>query len=297
MSGILQAVMRDFRTYGVPPSQQAYTTAGTYSWVVPTGVTKVSIVAVGGGAGGQPGVVRTGGGAGGGLAYSNNVSVTPGESLTVTVGSGGASNTNGGNSKLARSGTSLVEAGGGLIITCSLRAGRAGRLIVGCGGGAGGPNDCTTNLVAASGAGGYSGNGGYRNSSGASVSATGGAGGSGGEGRVVCGGIAYRGGSGSGGVGILGSGSSGANGASATVTCNAVGGTGGSSGSSGGAGPSQSGIGGNGGTYGGGGGTGGYVCPCFGGISRAGGQGGGGAVRIIWPGNTRSFPSTCTGNL
>jgi hypothetical protein len=22
-----------------------------------------------------------------------------------------------------------------------------------------------------------------------------------------------------------------------------------------------------------------------------------GAVRIIWPGNTRSFPSTCTGNL
>jgi hypothetical protein len=26
----------------------------------------------------------------------------------------------------------------------------------------------------------------------------------------------------------------------------------------------------------------------------AGGQG---AVRIIWPGTTRSFPSTCTGNL
>jgi hypothetical protein len=25
--------------------------------------------------------------------------------------------------------------------------------------------------------------------------------------------------------------------------------------------------------------------------------GGAGAVRIIWPGTTRSFPSTCTGNL
>jgi hypothetical protein len=25
--------------------------------------------------------------------------------------------------------------------------------------------------------------------------------------------------------------------------------------------------------------------------------GGGGAVRIIWPGTSRSFPSTCTGNL
>jgi hypothetical protein len=27
------------------------------------------------------------------------------------------------------------------------------------------------------------------------------------------------------------------------------------------------------------------------------GNGGTGAVRIIWPGATRSFPSTCTGNL
>jgi hypothetical protein len=26
-------------------------------------------------------------------------------------------------------------------------------------------------------------------------------------------------------------------------------------------------------------------------------QGGGGAVRVIWPGTTRSFPSTNTGNL
>jgi hypothetical protein len=27
------------------------------------------------------------------------------------------------------------------------------------------------------------------------------------------------------------------------------------------------------------------------------GTGGSGAVRIIWPGNTRLFPSTCTGDL
>ena len=32
--------------------QQAYTTAGTYSWVAPSGVTSVSVVAVGSGAGG-----------------------------------------------------------------------------------------------------------------------------------------------------------------------------------------------------------------------------------------------------
>jgi hypothetical protein len=31
--------------------------------------------------------------------------------------------------------------------------------------------------------------------------------------------------------------------------------------------------------------------------SGTGGAGSGGAVRIIWPGTSRSFPSTCTGNL
>jgi hypothetical protein len=54
--------------------------------------------------------------------------------------------------------------------------------------------------------------------------------------------------------------------------------------------PNASGAG-NGGAYGGGGG-GGYA-----GGSIAGGTGKNGAVRIIWPGTTRSFPSTCTGNL
>jgi hypothetical protein len=33
---------------------------------------------------------------------------------------------------------------------------------------------------------------------------------------------------------------------------------------------------------------------CF---SQYGGNGGVGAVRIIWPGTSRSFPSTNTGNL
>jgi hypothetical protein len=43
-----------------------------------------------------------------------------------------------------------------------------------------------------------------------------------------------------------------------------------------------------GGAYGGGGGRGQY---------GAQGSGAGGAVRIIYPGTTRSFPSTCTGDL
>lgn len=49
MSGALQAVMKNQRSFGPPPGQQAYTTAGTYTWVVPTGVTSISIVAIGGG--------------------------------------------------------------------------------------------------------------------------------------------------------------------------------------------------------------------------------------------------------
>jgi hypothetical protein len=60
-----------------------------------------------------------------------------------------------------------------------------------------------------------------------------------------------------------------------------------------------------GGAYGGGGGSGGaryFVNGCYqvctnSRVFSSGGSGSGGAVRIIWPGNTRSFPSTNTGNL
>jgi hypothetical protein len=61
VSGALQAVFQNQRSFGAAPGQQAYTTAGTYSWVAPVGVTKVSVIAVGGGGGGR----NTGGGGGG----------------------------------------------------------------------------------------------------------------------------------------------------------------------------------------------------------------------------------------
>jgi hypothetical protein len=40
----------------------------------------------------------------------------------------------------------------------------------------------------------------------------------------------------------------------------------------------------------------GFYCQSAGPLST-GGSGGIGAVRVIWPGTTRSFPSTNTGNL
>ena len=57
------------------PGQQAYTTAGSYTWVAPAGVTSVSVVAVGAGGGGGAGYWAGGGGGGG---QSNDSKSTPG---------------------------------------------------------------------------------------------------------------------------------------------------------------------------------------------------------------------------
>jgi hypothetical protein len=54
-----------------PVGQQAYTTAGTYSWVAPAGVTSVSVVVVAGGGGGGGGGGT--GGVGGALRWGNNI--------------------------------------------------------------------------------------------------------------------------------------------------------------------------------------------------------------------------------
>lgn len=75
-------------------------TPGTYTFRAPPGVSNVSIVCIGGGgSGGLATYVHTdimsgrcyggGGGGGGALAYTNNVAVTPGSTLTVVVASGG----------------------------------------------------------------------------------------------------------------------------------------------------------------------------------------------------------------
>jgi hypothetical protein len=224
--------------------QQAYTTPGVYTWVAPTGVTRVSVVAVGGG----------GGRSGGGLGYKNNIFVTPGTGYTVLVGSGGNAGavTSGGVSVFCSS--SLVRGGGG-----AAGAGQGTRgTFTGDGGGNGG-----IGCFSGGGAGGYSGNGGNSKSA-AAV----GSGGGGGGCFSGCDGF------GGGGVGILG-----------------IGATGGvNQGGSGGANPTVNTCV-TGGAFGGGGS---YLFGCGFFPNKSGA---GGAVRIIWPGNTRQFPSTNTGNL
>ena len=325
-----------------PVGSQSYTTPGTYTWVAPSGVTTVSVVAVGGGGGGGasnssniPGSGGLGGGYGGGLGYKNNYSVTPGNSYTVVVGSGGSGST-GGTGTTRNSGTGGAGASGGNSYFCSTS------VVMGCGGGGGsigggsgytgsgggyggggGIKSCCGSGGSGGGAGGYSGNGGAGHGGCCYSSGNSGSGGGGGGGghNYGCG----IGAGGGGGVGIFGQGSNGGGGYGAAAYNGNDGGSGGSGGGKGGQGGTQSayilsagcgnygghggasqwgtsatsgvggggngggsslyGGGGGGGAYGGGGG-GGYGCGGY------GGSGASGAVRIVWPGNSRQFPST-----
>jgi len=253
--------------------QDAYITPGSYSWVAPAGVTSISVVAVGSGGNTGSGICPNngGGGGGGGLGYKNNYSVTPGSSYCVVVGALSTSSTNGRDSYFVS--TAVVKGGGGRSQT-SQGANAAGGTYTGDGGGNGGTGgiggNCYGTWGGGGGAGGYAGNGGNGGNTGCNGGGAGSGGGAGGAygGSGGYGGTPYGGG----GVGILGQGTSGA--ASTGTSCATRFGKGGSGGTNG--------TGSGGGNYGGGNG-----------LNRQST----GAVRIIYPGNTRSFPSTCTGNL
>lgn len=75
--------------------------ATPFNWVVPVGVTKLYITGCGGGAGGSGGhdsATSAGGGGGGGsglCALNVPIDVTPGETLSIAIGSGGTGGTAG----------------------------------------------------------------------------------------------------------------------------------------------------------------------------------------------------------
>lgn len=131
--------------------QQVFTSSGTFS--VPVGVTSVDIFGVGGGSGGNSNntVNNDGahpGGGGGGSGYTTTikgVSVSSGQVLNVSIGSGGAggvftgrkpwdvmAGSRGGDTTVTRSGTTLQMAKGG-VSYATYSAGGSG----GSGGGAG----------------------------------------------------------------------------------------------------------------------------------------------------------------
>jgi len=274
--------------------QKTFDVPGTYDWIVPQGVTSISVLCVGGGGNNY---LQFGGG-GGGLRYRNNISVVPGETIQIVVGGAGGTSSFG----------SFVYANGGMAGLPTGAPGGSGSSIGGdIGGGDGGSGGSgifpiTTSQSRSSGgggAGGYSGNGGngghgeWTNSS-SGTDGSGGGGGGGGAQHCAAGGSA----GGGGGVGLFGEGTNGIGGqVSIHGSCSGGGGGGGSMGQNGEMGnpglhyapcyhsPTGQGRA-NGGQYGGGaGGRRNYDASAI---------PGNGAVRIIWAGDERYFPSTRT---
>lgn len=255
------SIFNFYGTSNVPPfGAVEYTTAGTYTFVVPASYTSISAVCVGGGAG----ATGNNGGGGGALSYSNGISVTPGESLTVVVGAGGAVGAAGADSRISRGATNLLLAKGGAVITAGQASAGVGAVRYSGGNGS---------ISAGGGAAGYAGNGGAAATGTGLTSGspgTGGSAGGGGRGNNTDGG--------GGGVGLIVQGPSGAGG----VGGGNFGGNGGggSGGTSGGIISSR-----HGGTHGGGGGANWDITP------SVGAPGGVGGVRIIYGGTGKTYPN------
>jgi len=110
-----------------PGIQKFVTTTTTGTWPVPTGVTSINIIVVGAGGGGGGGGgggdlnynYGGGGGGGGQVITRNDITVTPGSLLRITVGSGGAAGSDynpggmGGSSSIKINNTTTHTAYGG----------------------------------------------------------------------------------------------------------------------------------------------------------------------------------------
>ena len=150
------------------PSQQAYTTPGTYTWTCPAGVFSVSVVCVGAGGGCGPVSGYYAGGGGGALAYANSIEVAPGVGYTVVVGAGGTPGNTGGTSSFN---ATVCAASGGSHATGINQNAPGGTVLYGAGGagGVGGSETTGTSHNAGGGgaggtsnAGGIGGNGAVR---------------------------------------------------------------------------------------------------------------------------------------
>jgi hypothetical protein len=107
----------------VPHGVVSIGTSGTF--IVPAGVTALDVELWAGGSGSWASVsgIPGGGGSGGGYARKKLFGLTPGATITVTIGAGGSGGTSGaapgagGSSSVAGSGFSTVSATGGVLAT------------------------------------------------------------------------------------------------------------------------------------------------------------------------------------
>lgn len=111
----------------IPAIAQTFDSNGTYT--VPAGVNSITVHAWGGGGGGGSRTTNGGGGGGGSGAYSySEIAVTPGQTFTVTVGSGGSPGNNGSDTRVSISGTTYVLAKGGNGVSNNTTTGGTGGL-------------------------------------------------------------------------------------------------------------------------------------------------------------------------
>lgn len=117
-------------------------TGSTQTYTVPAYVNVIELTAVGGGGGGEGGIVNNGGGGGGaGQVVRIMLAVTPGETLTINLGAGGAGGSstlpgsNGSSTIITRGAQTLVVAAGGQGGSSS-KGGNSGSGATGSNGGA-----------------------------------------------------------------------------------------------------------------------------------------------------------------
>lgn len=190
---VAQSVIFDRNTSGL-------TFDTSFSWTVPSGVTEISAVCIGGGGGGggnsSTSATAASAGGGGGTVYGH-WSVTAGNTVTITVGSGGAGGTSsgadgsdGGDTMISYGNTTrLIAYGGegGSTDTANNTAGGAGGMsggaakVQGGTGGRGGSSSTSTphKSPGGGGAGGYVGSGGRGQDADGSPTAGSGSGGGG----------------------------------------------------------------------------------------------------------------------
>ena len=113
----------------LPAAALAQTLTDTFNssgtWTAPAGVTSINVVAWGAGGGGADDSMRGGGGGGSGAFASATVTVVPGTTYAVTVGTGGASGAAGGASSFGDGSQLLARGGSGATSDTGAAAGLA----------------------------------------------------------------------------------------------------------------------------------------------------------------------------
>jgi hypothetical protein len=180
---LLLAMMPEFMQEGFA---QTVVTNPASPWIVPALVSSVKVEVWGSGGGGGGAIVGNGGGGGGGAYNTGILTVSPGQSYTITIGAAGAINSGNGN-------PSTVTGPGGTVTANGGTGGAAGLLGNGAGGAGG------TGGTFSGGTGGSSSGNGAGGGGGAGNNAVGGAGGNAATGQGGAGNpnsIPYKGGNG-----------------------------------------------------------------------------------------------------